>query len=250
MERTENNNIGVLDSRLEFHALPFYEIQGLMKSIVKTATSKSKKYQEIYEKYQKSITRFSPELEFCLHELGWMICDPFLQGNDEVLFSNGNRCYLASKEYVLREGFDRHSINVDLGYPILTDENVKYDRSMNIENMNEGIIDSKGYVDAGFTDSLDTLAEIELMEETTSDKKAYLDYMNSKDVYATKLEYLTSKKNVISAKKLEDGTITIQFVSENDGVVQEFIDRAKSENKIAELIPITQEENRSIMKAA
>ena len=133
---------------------------------------------------------------------------------------------------------------------MLTDEIVKYDASMNIENMDEGIIDTKGYVDAGFTDSLDTLAEIEVMEETISDKNAYLEYINSKDMYPTKLEYVTSKKNVISAKKLEDGTITLQFVSENDGVVQDFIERAKSENKIAELIPMTQEENRSIMKAA
>lgn len=241
---------GVLDSRLKFHELPFYEIQGLMKVIVETATKKSKKYSEIYSEYKKNITRFSPELEFCLHELGWMIYDPFLQGNDEVLFSNGNRCYLASREYILKEGFDRHSINVDLGYPMLTDEIVKYDASMNIENMDEGIIDTKGYVDAGFTDSLDTLAEIEVMEETISDKNAYLEYINSKDMYPTKLEYVTSKKNVISAKKLEDGTITLQFVSENDGVVQDFIERAKSENKIAELIPMTQEENRSIMKAA
>lgn len=241
---------GVLDSRLEFHELPFYEIQGLMKNIVETATKKSKKYQEIYSEYKKNITRFSPELEFCLHELGWMLYDPFLQGNDEVLFSNGQRCYLASREYVLKEGFDRHSINVDLGYPMLTDENVKYDANMNIENMDEGIIDSKGYVDAGFTDSLDTLAEIEVMEETISNKEAYLDYLDSKDTYDTKLDYITSKKNVISAKRLEDGTITLQYVSENDGVVQDFIDRAKSEDKIAELIPMTQEENRSIMKAA
>lgn len=241
---------GVLDSRLEFHELPFYEIQGLMKNIVETATKKSKKYQEIYSDYKKKITRFSPELEFCLHELGWMLYDPFLQNNDEVLFSNGNRCYLASREYVLRDGFDRHSINVDLGYPILTDENVKYDANMTIDNMNEGIIDSQGYVDAGFTDSLDTLAEIEVMQETIRDKKAYLDYLRSKDLFATKLEYITSKKNVISAKKLEDGSLTLQFVSENDGVVQEFIDTAKKENKIAELIPITQEENRNIMKAA
>lgn len=241
---------GVLDSRLEFHELPFYEIRGLMKNIVETATKKSKKYQEIYSEYKKNITRFSPELEFCLHELGWMLYDPFLQGNDEVLFSNGQRCYLASREYVLKEGFDRHSINVDLGYPMLTDENVKYDANMNIENMDEGIIDSKGYVDAGFTDSLDTLAEIEVMEETISNKEAYLDYLDSKDTYDTKLDYITSKKNVISAKRLEDGTITLQYVSENDGVVQDFIDRAKSEDKIAELIPMTQEENRSIMKAA
>lgn len=241
---------GVLDSRLEFHELPFYEIQGLTKNIVETATKKSKKYQEIYSEYKKNITRFSPELEFCLHELGWMLYDPFLQGNDEVLFSNGNRCYLASREYVLKEGFDRHSINVDLGYPMLTDDNVKYDASMNIDNMEEGIIDSKGYVDAGFTDSLDTLAEIEVMQETISDKNAYLEYINSKEMYDTKLDYITSKKNVISAKKLEDGTITVQYVSENDGVVQDFIDRAKSENRIAELIPMTQEENHSIMKAA
>lgn len=241
---------GVLDSRLEFHELPFYEIQGLMQNIVETATKKSKKYQKIYSDYKKKITRFSPELEFCLHELGWMIYDPFLQGNDEVLFSNGSRCYLASKDYVLQKGFDRHRVNSDLGYPILTDEFVKYDPHLNISNIDEGIIDSKGYVDAGFTDSLDTLAEIEVMEETIRDKNMYLDYLRSKDTYNTKLEYITSKKNVISARKLEDGSITLQYVSENDGLVEDFINRAKQENKIAELIPITQEEERSIMKAA
>lgn len=241
---------GVLDSKLEYHELPFYEIEGLMKKIVETATQKSAKYQKIYSSYKEKITRFSPELEFCLHELGWMLYDPFLQGNDEVLFSNGTRCYLASREYVLKKGFDRHSIDVDLGYPILTDENIKYDSEISLDNIDEGIIDSKGYVDSHFTDSLDTLAEIEVMENTIGNKEAYEDYLQNKDIYPTKLEYITSKKNVIAAKKLEDGSLTLQFVSENDDKVQDFIDRAKSEHKIAELIPMTQEENRSIMKSA
>ena len=242
---------GVLDSRLEFHELPFYEIEGLCNEIVATAISKSEEYRAKYEEYKNNITRFSPAFEFCLHELGWMLYDPFCLGTDEVLFSNGHRCYIASINYVKKEGFDRHSItNENVGYPRLDDQVVGYDPNIQVDSIKEGIVDEKGYVDGSFVDSLYTLAEIEVMFNNIKDKEAYLDFMRSKNQYETKLDYLTSKKNVIAAKKLEDGSVSIRFVSENDGKVQEFIDNLKESGKLADFTPIVGNENTNLMKAA
>ena len=242
---------GVFDSRLEFHELPFYEIEGLCDAIVATAVAKSEDYRLKFEEYKKNITRFSASFEFCMHELGWMLYDPFCIGEDEVLFSNGNRCYVASVNYVSKEGFDRHSItNESVGYPRLEDSVIGYDPNISVDSIKEGIVDSKGYVDSSFTDSLNTLAEIEVMFDNISDEEAYLDYMRSKDQYATKLDYLTSKKNVIAAKKLDDGSVSIRYVSENDGKVADFIDSLKATDKVADFIPREADENKNIMIAA
>lgn len=230
---------GVLDNRLGFHELPFYEIEGLCNEIVKTAVSKSEKYKELYEEYKKNITRFSPAFEFCIHELGWMLYDPFCLGNDEVLFSNGKHCYVASTSYIEKPDFDRHSVdNPEVGYPTLTDAAIGYDPEIKTDSINEGIVDELGYVDSGFANSLDTLAEIEVMFSMMKDKNAYEEYIQNKDLYTTKLDYITSKKNVISAKKLEDGSVSIGFVSENDGKVQDFIERLREEDKLADYIPL------------
>ncbi|MCH5166531.1 MAG: hypothetical protein J1F35_01435 [Erysipelotrichales bacterium] len=242
---------GIYDNRLGFHELPFYEIEGLCEELVRTATSKSEKYKEIFEEYKRNMSRFSPAFEFCIHELGWMLYDPFSLGTDEVLFSNGKRCFVASVDYVKKEGFDRHSITNDTaGYPRLYDDVIGYDPYMSVDNINEGIVDEKGFVSSTFTDSIDILAEIEVMFDNISDKKAYKDYQKNKYVYDSKLEYLTSKKNVMSAKKLEDGSVSLNFVSENDGIVQEFVDFLESEGKLASYIPVVGSEKTDIMKVA
>ena len=242
---------GMLDSRLEMHELPFYEIEGLCNAIVETAVKKSEDYRAKFEEYKRKITRFSPAFEFCLHELGWMLYDPFCLGNEEVLFSNGKRFYVASVDYVKKEGFNRTDINNDsVGYPRLEDKVVGYDRAINDDAINEGIVDSRGYVDVGFTDSLYTLAEIEVMNENIGNKESYEDFLKNRDNFETTLDYLTSKPNVIAAKKLADGTICLRFVSENDGLVQDFIDRIQGEGKLAEFIPVVKDEETHIMKAA
>lgn len=244
--------MGVIDTKGDFHELPFYEIQGLCGEIVNTAISKNEEYKNKFEEYKNKITRFSPEFEFCIHELGWYLYDPFCLGNDEVLFSNGNRCYIAPMDFVNKEGFNRHDVkNEDKGYPVLTDENVKYDSTLKNDSLyEEGIVDERGYVSASFVPNIETLAEIELMTSMIGSKEVYLDYMRFKNAYSSKLEYLTSKKNVISVKRLEDGTFTLQFVSGNDGIVGEFIQRLNNEEKIAELDPMLGNEHTSIMKAA
>ena len=44
---------GVFDSKLNFHELPFYEIEGLCDTIVKTAIEKSEELKKKYEKKKK-----------------------------------------------------------------------------------------------------------------------------------------------------------------------------------------------------
>lgn len=242
---------GVLDSKMNFHELPFYEIEGLCEEIAAKAASLSNDYREKYEDYKKNITRFSASFEFCLHELGWMLYDPFSLGNDEVLFSNGERCYIASMDYVTKEGFNRKDVqNKEVGYPRLDDTTIGYDPNISITSINNGIVDSEGYVDSSFADSLDTLADIEVMFENISSREAYQTYMSSKPYYQTKLEYITSRPNTMSARKLPDGNISLQFVSENTGKVEEFINRLKSQDMLAEYIPIKSNEETSIVKVA
>lgn len=244
---------GVIDSCGRFHELHFYKIQELCEVITKTAITKSEEYKNIFEtKYVGKVTRFSPCLEFCLHELGWMIYDPYCTGKSEVLFSNGNRCYVVPLEYVKQNNFNRHEFeDNEFGYPILTDEVVSYNKELNtIEGIKEGIVDEKGFVSSEFLSSLENLAQIELMYSLINNERAYKEYIEHKDEYSSALEYVTSKKNVISVRQLSDGTYTLDFVSENDGKVQNFIDALTASGKLAELKPLVQPGDGSIMKVA
>ncbi len=237
---------GVFDTEGNFHELYFYKLQGLFETMTKAACEADNQLKEKFEKeYKNKITRFSCELEFCLHELGWMIFDPFCRGKDEVLFSNGKRSYVASVDYVKAPGFNRKNVdNEETGFSILTDEYVSYDPELkNYEAMDGGIIDELGYVSSFFMPSMEDLATLELMHKMIKDEKSYIDYLMHKDEFAGALEYLTSKKNVIAIKKLDDGSCTLEFVSENDGKVQKFIDKIEKENKIAEFVPLVVEEN-------
>ncbi len=233
---------GIINSKKEFKELPIYNIQGLMETIVNVAI-KSPKYKEKFEQYQKKVTRFSPELEFCMHELGWMIYDPFLSGKDEVLFSNGNRYLLASWDYINKDSFNRKAIDVDLGFPILTDENIRYDKNVKTESIRNGFIDSQGYIDVSFASTPNNAADIIVFERLIRDKDAYDKYQASKDLYVDNFSYLTSQKNVIFAKRLEDGNLSLQYVSDNDGKVRDIINRLDKEGIIKEFIPITQNGN-------
>lgn len=237
---------GVFDTDGNFRELYFYKMQGLFEIMTKVAIEVSPELKEKYEKeYKSKITRFSSELEFCLHELGWMIFDPFCQGRDEVLFSNGYRSYVASTDYVKAPNFDRKSIDSDeTGFPILTDEYVSYDPELkDYDKMDGGIIDEQGYVSSFFMPSMEDLATLELMHKMIRDEKTYIDYLIHKDEFSSALEYLTSKKNVIGIKKINDGSCTLEFVSENDGKVQDFIEKLKSEGRIAEFSPLVSSEN-------
>lgn len=242
---------GMLDSKKNFHELPFYKIEGLCEAIVKKSCELSEEYQAKYKEYQANITRFSAPFEFCLHELGWMLYDPFSLGNDEVLFSNGKRCYVASLEYVSSPEFDRKSVNDEnFGYPRLDDANIGYDPNISITSINEGIVDGLGYVDSKFADSIDTLADIEVMMENIGSEEAYRGFIASRHFYTSKLEYLTSRPNTLKASKLPDGNISVEFVSENDGKVEDFINRLKNADMLAEYVPIKTNEDTSIMKVA
>lgn len=249
---------GVYDTNKKFHKLDFYKMQGLFEEMTKAACNASPEMKDKFEKeYKSKITRFSCELEFCLHELGWMIYNPFCEKVDEnqtidpsnlkgnVLFSNGKRTYISSVGYVMKSDFDRKSIDVEeTGFPKLTDEYVGYDSDLkNYEAMDGGIIDEQGYVSSFFLPSMEDLATLELLHKMVGDKETYEDYMMHKDEYANNLDYLTSKKNVIAIKKLNDGSCTLEYVSENDGKVQKFIDELKEENRIAEFVPLVVEEN-------
>lgn len=242
---------GMYDSKLGFHNLPFYEIEGLCEAIANKSSELSEEYKAKYEEYKKNITRFSPSFEFCLHELGWMLYDPFSLGEEEVLFSNGNRCYITSLDFVSKPGFDRKSINEEnFGYPRLEDRTIGYDPNISITSINKGIVDERGYVDSNFADSIDILADIEVMMENMKSEEAYNEYLESRVHYPSKLEYLTSRPNRMKAEKLPDGNISLEFVSENDGKVQDFIDRLKNADMLAEYIPIKANEETSLMKAA
>lgn len=249
---------GVYDTNKKFHKLDFYKMQGLFEEMTKAACNASPEMKKLYEKeYKGKITRFSSELEFCLHELGWMIYNPFCEQVDEgpsfdpehpkgnVLFSNGKRTYISSGGYIMKPDFDRKSIDVEeTGFPKLTDEYVGYDANLkDYDAMNAGIIDEQGYVSSFFLPSMEELATLELLHKMIKDKETYEDYMLHKDEFANALDYLTSQKNVIAIKKLNDGSCTLEYVSENDGKVQQFIDELKAKDKIAEFVPLVVEEN-------
>ena len=88
------------------------------------------------------------------------------------------------------------------------------------------------------------------MFENMRSEASYLEYLRQKAFYSSKLEYITSRPNTISAKKLDDGNISLQFVSENNGKVENFINRLREQDMLAEYIPIKGNEETSIMKVA
>lgn len=243
---------GMYDVKGDFHQIDFYRVQDLCRAMVEVATSKDTKLRMDFEEhYLNKITRFSPEFEYCIHCLGWQLYDPLCLGRDEVLFSNGKRSYIASLDYVSKPGFNRLRVkNDDTGFPILTDEAIGYKASLNdLDGIEEGIVDERGYVDASFASSLTHLAALELMFDMMCDEQAYKEYMmfqqiskQNGTVPPSALQILTGKKNVIAVKKREDETYGLSFVSENDGVVQDFIDALTASGKLANMLPEMKDE--------
>lgn len=236
---------GVIDTKREFHELPPYKIEELCKVMVGIAISEDDELNNKYEnEYKNKMTRFSCNIEFVLRELGWMIYDPLCVGRDEVLFSNGKRSFIASMDYIRSINYDIRSIvNNKAGFLPLTDELLEYDRELkHTDDKNTGLIDNRGYISVTNIPSLNDLASLSLMYDLMSDEEVYKDYKEHRHEYASSLEYVTSKKNSISIERMDDGKITLGFVSENDGIVKDFIDRLEEEGKVAELKPLVQEE--------
>ncbi len=235
---------GVIDTKGKFHQLYFYKIEELCQVLTRKAIDENLDLRKKYNKmYHGKITRFSKDILFCLHELGWMIYDPFALGREEVLFSNGERAYIASLDYVQQPGFNRMDINNEtVGFPLLTDKFIGYKGLDSLDGIEEGIIDELGYVSSAFLPSLNDLATIILMFDMMKSEEVYRDYLEKRDVLKTPLEYITSKKNCISIKKLEDETYTISYVTENDGAVQDFIDALEASGKLAGATPTVLED--------
>ncbi len=235
---------GVIDTKGKFHQLYFYKIEELCQVLTRKAIDENLELRKKYNaEYHGKITRFSKDVLFCLHELGWMIYDPFSLGREEVLFSNGKRDYIASLDYVQQPGFNRFEVdNEHVGFPLLTDSFIGYKKLDSLDGIEEGIIDEEGYVSSAILPSLNDLATIILMFDMMRDEEVYRDYLENKDIFKTPLEYITSKKNCISIKKLEDETYTISYVTENDGVVKDFIDALIASGKIAGTTPAVLED--------
>lgn len=250
--QNETIKYGVVTPEGVMKELFYYEIKELFERIMKLAIEDNEEYRKIYEeKYEGKYTCFSDAIEFCLHELGWMIYDPYSVGADKVMFSNGNMSYVADRKVVLAEGFDRKSVTATTGMPRLTDENVSYDKTlMNFDSYEEGIVTEDGYVSSHvFNDKLNILSRVMLMHEMTGSETLYKHYMENRPSYATTLEYYTSFPNVISVKKQGD-SFSLQYVSENDGKVQEFIDTLNITGKLSNYDPVAVEEDRAYKLAA
>lgn len=243
---------GVIDTKREFHELPFYKIKELCEVMVKTAVLEDAALKDKYDnEYKNKITRFSCDIEFVIRELGWMIYDPLCLGRDEVLFSNGERSFIASMDYIRSINYDIRSIvNNKAGFLPLTDELLAYDKSLSdTSNKGTGIVDERGYISSDRMPSLNDLASLSLMYDLMSDEEIYKDYLEHRHEFPTSLEYVTSKPNVISLERMDDGKLTLGFVSENDGIVGSFIERLEKEGRIAELKPLVQEERESLKVA-
>lgn len=232
---------GIYNSDFIFQEVNTYDIKSLCKSIVNKITSQDYQMKLLFYEYQKNITRFDPNFEFCLHELGLCVLDPLGTGKDQILLSHNKHTYLLQsnpfndsykpKDFNL---FDSKT-DIIIDYPTLTDKNVGYrDNFQDMSNITEGIADSYGYVDSFFVRGIDNLAKIELIDEMLGNKNYY-----DEDVYLLKhnikpLEILTNRSNCISIKRNPDGKFSIEFLSENTGKLKEFIDNLSNNNLISD----------------
>ena len=225
--------MGIIAPDGTFKEMPIYKI-GEMARQAATVAEKNKDYKATLAEYRKNITRFNPEIEFIINELGFMIYDPLLKGKDEVLFSNGERHFIASTAFVTKEGFDRKAIRSEAGFPVLTDENMHYSNVLDENKIIKGIIDERGYLDFTPVKKLNALAEIILMDKLFDDVFIAEDYMKNKDKYKNALDYVTSKDNTLAIRKEEDGKFNLQYVSDNNEVISSFLKKLESEGKISD----------------
>ena len=246
----EDIKYGVVGPNKELKELYMFEIKGLFEQLMKVAIENDEEYKRVYEeKYAGKYNCFSEAIEFCLHELGWMIYNPFANGKKDVLFSNGENTYVTTLERVQEEGFDRLSITAP-GMPRLTDENVSYDKTLTkLETYDDGIVTEKGYVSATpFREDLNILTRMMLLHEMAGNEKLYNHFLENRPKYTSALDYFTSFPNVIAVDKLENGQYLVRFVSENDGRVLDFINGLIISGNMANYDPMIVEEQPSSLK--
>ena len=223
------------------HEISYYGIQGLATRLVEKAINMNQTVRDDFQiNFKEKITRFSPEFEFLIHRLGWMLQDPYCKGSEDYLISNGHRCYMAKKELVENPKFDRTKItNEAIGYPILTDDNVMYKPfPLETDDIGTGIIDEQGFVSSTCVrQNNNMLASIELMFEMIRNKDTYMNYTNpeTKELYKDASSFLTARENVLATSKQPNGNIRLSFVSENTGKVKDLIDKLEIEGKIEKL---------------
>lgn len=218
----------LIDQQGNVLEIEFYKIQNLCEVMVDAAINNSRVLRvEFEDEYLSRMTRFSPEFEFCLHRLGWMLYDPYCLGKDEVLFSNGERSYVANSEFVKQEGFNRFAVKNDkVGYARLTDELIKYDDSLNkINDYTVGIVDEEGYVDAGFVSNVVNLADVIVMSKLIQDESFFKEYVRDGKNYANSLLFLLSRKNTLVVRHLSDGKFQMKGDKESTGMIRNFVDK-------------------------
>lgn len=235
---------GLIDPTGKLHELHMYQIEGLCKAMMATAI-KDEKYAQVYEeKYNGKYTYFSEALEFCLHELGWMLYDPFVTGKPEeqanVLFSNGEECYVTSYQEAISPEFDRLSKNNSAAaIKRLTDENVSYDKTLTkLDEYDDGIVTEQGYISSMFLgENLNKLSLLMILHRMIHDKDLYDDYLQNRPLYKDALSYLTAFPNVIAVDRQSNGQFLLSFVSENDGRVLDFINALTMSGRMANYDP-------------
>ena len=240
---------GLIDPQGNMHVIDFYEIQGLCSVMVNKAINESEMVRRDYEtNFKNKMTRFSPEFEDCINRLGWMLYDPFCLGNDEVLFSNGKRSFVASLDYISKPGFNRYAIDNDkAGFPILTDETVGYDKDLkDASKYTTGIVDLEGYVSADFVPSLESLAEIELMQAMLKDQVTYDKYLEAKKEGKKPLEFLIGQRDCIAISKNASGKFVLSYAEENVGKVADFIKDLEAADLVADYDVVQAKSNKMI----
>ena len=240
---------GLIQPNGRMHELHMYQIEGLCKAMMETAI-KDEKYAAVYEeKYKGKYTYFSEALEFCLHELGWMLYDPFVTGKDEdhvnVLFSNGEECYVTSYKNAISPDFDRKSFNnPEVGIKRLTDETVSYDKTLSkFDEYDDGIVTDQGYISSMFLgENLNKLSLLMILHRMIHDKELYDDYLVNRPTYKDALAYLTAFPNVIAVDRQDNGQFLLSYVSENDGRVLDFINELIISGRMVNYDPAPVEE--------
>ena len=240
------------DPKGKEHELEFYDIQGLAERLVAKIGDDETLKQYFEEDFKGKISRVSPEFEFLIHKLGWMLKDPFNVGEDEYLFSNGKRAYVVSEDYVNQEGFDRFAVNDEtVGFPILTDEALGYvPAPVKIGYVGTGILDEKGFVSANVINDPELLAQVLMMHEMIHNKELYEEYTSeeTEDLYDSVEEYLKARPNIVATKKEPTGKISLNYVSENTGSVKDTLDALAAEDLI-EVGQIVEEPKKGVIAA-
>ena len=222
--------------------MPLFQIGPYLVGVVRNAIKDDMILNAKYQYMRQCITRFSPEVILALTDLNYKIVAPFAKSVNNVLFSNGGALFMASKNYVCGRYFKPEQLPDSDGYPIPTDEMIKYDKELaNIDNIQCGIIDNNGYVDSTFLDPVTKvdpgrtsnvlLASLLLMNDMLFYEPLYKDALKNRKKM-NDLEYMTSKPNCICIQRDGD-KFNLSYVSDNLGKVGNFIQKLKDQQLIA-----------------